>query len=139
MYPARVPGYIPGKEQYRIEYVKLYPAAKLDRFGHTVNGYDICGITHVKVLFHGQAVNTVECGCHLLVKLFENLFLGPEIIHIALNLFEVTAGDPSSVAEEIGYQVYSSFLNQLVTVGSGGAVGAFAYNLDLTADRSWYF
>ena len=76
-----------------------------------------------KVLFHGQAVNTVECGCHLLVKLFENLFLGPEIIHIALNLFEVTAGDPPALQRKSGIRYIPL---SLISSSLSGVVGPLA-------------
>ena len=72
--------------------------------------------------------------CHLDIELSQDLVLFPEVVHVALNLLEVTAGDAAGVGQKVGYHENAALLNNLIGIGSGRAVGALGDNLHVLAD-----
>src|SRR6516165_9743050 len=90
---------------------ELNPAALVTGLGHAANGDSIRRIPHVEFLAAGQFRHgDISCS-HLDVELAENLVALPEIVHVALYLLEVAAGDSAGIGEEIRNQQNPAFAN----------------------------
>ena len=74
-------------------FVKLHPASGLNCVDNAVDRDNISCVTHVQVLFLCQAVNSLESLGHGVLQLLQNFFLAPEVVHVALHLLEVAAGN----------------------------------------------
>src|SRR5512133_3325526 len=81
---------------------RLYPASVVTRLRHSANRNGVSRITHVELLGPRQLRYGEVGGCHLKVQLAQDLVLLPEVVHVALHLFEVAAGDAAGVRQEIG-------------------------------------
>ena len=62
---------------------------------------------------------------HLGIQFLQHFFLGPVEVHIVLDAFEVGAGDPTGIAQEVGDVEDLVGLDDLVGFGGGGSIGAF--------------
>ena len=63
--------------------------------------------------------------CHDIVEFTQYFLFGPEVVHVALNLFKIAAGNSAGVGQKIGNHENVSFFQNLVRFGSSRAVGAF--------------
>src|SRR4030065_964255 len=101
------------------------PAAVLAGVGDAADGNDVGGVAHVELARPGQLAHGLEGGRHLLIEPSQDLFLGPEVVHVALDLLEVAAGDPAGVGQERGEDEDAAALEDRVGLRRRRAVGAF--------------
>ncbi len=81
----------------------------------------------------------MECAGHLGVELVEDFILFPEVVHVALDLFEIGAGDSTGVGKEVRDHENAAFVDDLVCFWSGWAIGAFADDFDFLGNPIYVF
>ena len=76
------------------------------------------------LLLRASSLHREEGRGHLDVELAQHLVLLPEVVHVALHLLEVAAGDAAGVGQEVGDHEDAALLEHRVGLGRRRAVGA---------------
>src|SRR6516162_3348016 len=93
-----------GRASLMLTAMPLHPTALLTRFRNAADGNSVCGVAHVEILAASQLGNRIVRRRHLHVELAEHFILLPEVIHVALHLLEVAAGNSAGVGQKVGEQ-----------------------------------
>src|SRR5450631_3502995 len=114
-----------------------HPAASVARLGYAPNCDGVGRIPHVQLLTASQIGDCEVCRRHLQVELPEHFVFLPEVVHVALHLFEIAASDATGISQKVGDEQNVAFLNLCVGFRRRWPVGAFgddSYLLTDTAD-----
>src|SRR4030042_2292306 len=121
--------------QWAADQTKSNPPAVLAGLGYSRHGDGKSCVSHRQVLFLGELEDIVEGRGHLDIELPEDLVLLPVIIHIALDLFEVAAGDSPGVGQDVRDDEDAPLADRPVGVDGGRTIGPFSDDPDAPMDK----
>ncbi len=106
------------------------PPAVAASLGHAADGNDVGCIAHRQFAASRQVADGDVGGGHLHIELAQHLVQSPVIIHVALHLLEIAAGDAASIGQKIGNHKNATLVQYIIGLGSGGAIGSFGNEFD---------
>ena len=95
----------------------LHPTPLPAGLGNPIDRDHVGGVPHIQILGTGQLGHVDERAGHPGVQPSQHFIFLPEIVHVALHLLEVAAGDPPRVGQKVGDHEDLAFPHDLIRLG----------------------
>jgi hypothetical protein len=117
----------PAKDSYSPLGSRLTTSRAVPCLDHSADRHHVRRISHVDLFALGDLQDAVEGLGDFCVEPFEDLFLGPVVVHIVLDAFEVGDRYTAGVAQEVGDDKNIVLLENFIGFRGGGAISALSH------------